>query len=91
MHSPQNVLFRRYTHLSLLVVGQDNHVLALVPKMLHKVSGHVSHVVYTSPQLSSLSKVVDAYEESFPPTRALGVLVRVALRCSMSKGLGPVR
>lgn len=91
MHGSENVLFRRYAHLPLLVISQDDHVLALISKMLVEVGSHVSNIINTSSQLASLAEIVDSDQEGFPPACAFRILVCVALWCSMAKGLWPAR
>lgn len=70
VHRSQYVLLRWLTHWILLIVRQDDHIFSGVSKVLVQVSRHVLNVIDTSPQLSSLAKVVDAYEKGFPSTRA---------------------
>ncbi len=63
----------------LRVVGQDDHVLALVVVVFAEEVGHVVDVVDAAAQLALLAKVVDADEQRLALTRAVGVLERVAL------------
>lgn len=60
MHGTQDVLFRRLAHGVLLIIGQDNHVLPFVAKVLDQVARHVLYIVDASAKLPSLSEVVDA-------------------------------
>lgn len=88
VHGPQYVLLRRLAHGILLVVGKDDHVLALVAKMLDEIGRHVPDVVDAPPQLAALAKVVDADQQGFPPAVALRVLKGVALGMAIAEGLG---
>ncbi len=78
MHGSQDVCFGGLTHGVLLVVGQGNHVLSLVSKEFVQIGAHVLDIVYAAAKLTSLSKVVDAYEESFSPAVASRVLEGVS-------------
>ena len=78
MHCTQDVRLRRLTHGVLLIVGQDDHVLTLVAKMSVEICRHILHIVDTAPQLSPLTKVVDADKKSLSPAIASRVLERVA-------------
>lgn len=88
MHGSQYVLLRGLAHWVLLVVGEDDHVLALVAKLLDQVGRHVPDVVDAPPQLASLAKVVDADQQGLPPAVALRVLEGVALGMAIAEGLG---
>lgn len=74
MHSPQDVLLGRLAHGVLLVVGEQDHVLPLVSKVLNQVRGHVAHVIDAASQLAALAEVVDANEQGLPAPIALRVL-----------------
>lgn len=77
MHGAQDVLLRRLAHGVLLVIGEQNHVLPLVAKVLDQVRGHVAHVIDTAPQLATLAEVVNADEQGLPAAVALRVLERI--------------
>ena len=88
VHGPENICFCRLAHGILLVVGQNDHVLALVTEISVQVCGHVLHIVDATPQLTALSKVVDTDEKGFSPTVASRVLERVARGRAMTEILG---
>lgn len=88
VHGPQYVLLGWLAHGILLVVREDDHILALVPKLLDQVGRHIPDVVDASPQLAALAKVIDADQQGFPPAVALRVLEGVALRVAIAEGLG---
>jgi hypothetical protein len=71
----------------LLVVGQSDHILALVTKGLHQVVGHVLNIVDATSELALLAKVVDADQESLALAGTVGVLERVAVGCAMAEVL----
>jgi hypothetical protein len=75
----------------LLVIGQDDHVLALVAKVLVQVAAHVLDVVDAASQLALLAKVVDSNEQGFPSAGTVGVLKGVASGGALAKGLGLAR
>lgn len=77
MHGAQDVLLGRLAHGVLLVVGEQDHVLPLVAKVLDQVRGHVAHVIDAAPQLASLAKVVDADEQGLTAAVTLRVLERI--------------
>lgn len=83
MHSAQDVLLGRLTHRVLLVVGEQDHVLPLVSKVLNQVRGHVAHVIDAASQLAALAEVVDANEQGLPAAIALRVL-----ECIVGGGAG---
>lgn len=87
MHRPEYVLLGRLAHGVLLVVGEDDHVLALVSKVLGQVGGHVPHVVDAPAQLAALAKVVDADQQGFPLAGALRVLEGEALGVAVAEAL----
>lgn len=62
MHRPHNVCFSRLAHRILLIVGQEDHVFALVSEMAVEIPAHVLHIIDAAPQLTLLSKIVDANE-----------------------------
>jgi len=55
--------------------------------MLHEIRRHVSHIVDTASKLATLAEIVDANQQRFPATRAIGVPKRVALRRAVAKVL----
>ncbi len=67
MHGPQNVLFCGLAHWVLLVVGENNHVFALVVEVLDEVAGHVPNIIDAASELAALAEVVDADKQGFPP------------------------
>lgn len=89
VHRPQDILLGRLAHRVLLVVGEDHHVLSLVTEVLDEVRRHVPDIVDAPPELPSLAKVVDPHQERLPPTRAVGVYKRVAVRRTCAKVLWP--
>jgi hypothetical protein len=44
----------------LLVVSQDDHVLAFVAEVLDEIARHIPYVVDTAAELTALAKIVDA-------------------------------
>ena len=64
MHRPQDICFCRLAHRVLLVVGQGDHILALVTEGLHEVVGHVLNIVDATSELTFLAKVVDTDQQS---------------------------
>lgn len=88
MHRPQDIGLGRLAHRVLLVVRQSDHILPLIAEELVQICAHVLDVVDTSAQLSSLAKVVDTNEESFPSSIASRVLERIALRSAVAEVLG---
>ena len=59
MHRPEDILLRRLAHGILLIIRENDHIFPLITEMRHKICRHVAHVVYTSPQLATLAKVVN--------------------------------
>lgn len=91
MHCPQDVRFSGLAHGILLVIGQGDHVFALVTEVLVEIVAHVLHVIDTSTQLTALTEVVDSDKQGFATTGTVGVLERVTRRRAMAKGLGLLR
>jgi hypothetical protein len=91
MHGAQDILFRRLAHGVLQVVGEDDHVLALVAEVLEQVRRHVLDVVDAAPQLPALPKVVDPDQQRLAPARAVRVLEGVVLRRSLAEALRRAR
>lgn len=91
VHGTKNVLLCGLAHGVLLVVGENDHILPLIAKLLHQVGRHVPDIVDAPSQLATLAKVVDANEQRFSSARAVGVSKRVTLRCALAKALRPVR
>ncbi len=67
-HRAKHVLFCRLSHRVLFVVGKGDHILSPVPMVLDQIRRHVTDIVDTSSQLSTLTKVVDANQQGFPPS-----------------------
>jgi len=88
MHSPENVLLSRLAHGVLLVVCEDNHVLALIAKVFDEVCRHVPDIIDATPKLTALAKVVYSNQQRFPPPSALRVLESISLRRTISEMLG---
>ena len=91
VHGAQDVRLGRLAHGVLLVVGQDDHVLARVAEVLVEVGAHVLDVVDAAAQLAALAEVVDADEQRLAPARAAAVLEAVALRRALAEGLHGLR
>jgi hypothetical protein len=87
MHGTQDVLFRRLAHGILLIVRQDNHVLAFVAEVLDQVARHVLHIVDASAKLPSLAEVIDANQQRFPTSGTVTILKRISLGSSMAEAL----
>lgn len=60
MHGPQDVLLGGLAHRVLLVIGENNHIFALVVEVLDEVGRHVPNIVDAAPELTALAEVVDA-------------------------------
>lgn len=88
VHSPKNVCLGRLAHRVLLVIGQEDHVLASVAEVLVQVGRHVLHIVDTSAQLTFLSEVIDTNQQGLSLTRTAGVLEAVALGSAVTEGDG---
>ena len=80
VHGAQDILLGRLAHRVLQVVGQDDHILALVAEVLVQVRRHVLDVVDAAPQLSALPEVVDPDQQRLAATRAVRVLEGVVRR-----------
>lgn len=91
VHGPQDVRLGRLAHGVLLVIGEKNHVFALVAKVLVEVGAHVLDIIDTTAQLAPLPEVVDADEQGFALTGAVRVLERIAGGGAMTEGLGLLR
>lgn len=89
MHGTEDVLFRGLTQWVLLVIREDHHVLSPISEMLNQVGRHIAHIIDTPSQLTTLTEVVDADQETFPPTRTVGVAESIALGGSLSEMLRP--
>lgn len=86
MHSPENVRLGRLAHGVLLVIGQEDHVLASVTKVLVQVCRHILDVVDTSTQLTLLAEIVDSNEQRLSLACATRVLEVIALRGTVAEG-----
>lgn len=84
VHGSQDVLLRGLTHRVVLIICQAHHVLSLVAEVSVQVGGHVLHVVDTSSQLTTLTKVIDTDQQSFPSTAAVRVLKCVSVGRAVS-------
>ena len=91
MHRSQYVLLCRLAHGILLIIGQDDHVLSCIAEIAIKVGRHVLHIVDASSQLSSLSEVIDANQQSLPSSGTIGVLEIVSLRSAVAEPLHALR
>lgn len=87
MHRAQDVCLGRLAHGILLIIGQDDHVLPRVAEVAIEVCRHILDVIDTASELPPLTKVVDADQKSFAPSRAIGVLKAVTLRGAVAEGL----
>lgn len=87
VHSAQDVLLRGLAHRILLVIGQDDHILACIAKIAVEVGGHVFDVVDAASQLTLLTKVVDTDQECLASPCTIGILEAVALRGAGAKAL----
>lgn len=87
VHGPQYILLCGLAHGVLLIVGENDHVLAFVAKLLDQVGRHVPDVVDAPPQLAALAKIVDADQQGLPPAVALRILEGVSLGVAIAEGL----
>lgn len=87
MHGPQDVLLGGLAHGVLLVIGEDNHIFALVVEVLDEVGRHVPNIVDAAPELTALAEVVDADKQGFSPTRTGTVFEGIALRGAVAEVL----
>lgn len=87
VHGAQDVLFGRLAHWVLLVVGQGDHVFALVAKSLHQVVGHVLNIIDATSELALLAKVIDTDQERLALAGTVGVLERVSIGSAVAEGL----
>lgn len=60
VHSSQDILLCWLAHGVLLIVGEDNHILALITEVLNEISRHVPNIIDTASELPALAEVVDA-------------------------------
>lgn len=77
-HGVDDVLLGRLHHGVGLVVGQDDHILALVPMVLDQVLRKVLGVVDAAAQFAFLAEIVDTDQERTPLSCAVGVLEGIA-------------
>lgn len=87
MHGPQYVLLGRLAHRILLVIGENNHILALVVEVLDEVARHVPNIVDAAPELTALTEIVDTDKQGFSPARTGTVFEGIALRGSVAEVL----
>ena len=85
MHSPQYVLLGGLAHGILLVIGEKDHIFALVVEILDEVGRHVPDIIDTASKLAALAEVVDADKQGFPSTGTGAVLEGVILRGAMAE------
>lgn len=85
VHSTQDVGLGWLAHGVLLVIGQNDHVLACIAEVLIQVCRHVLHIVDAPAQLTLLSEIVDTNQQRLPLTGTARVLEVVALRSAMSE------
>lgn len=77
-HGVDDVLLGRLHHGVGLVVGQDDHILALVPMVLDQILRKVLGVVDAAAQFAFLAEIVDTDQECTPLSCAVGVLEGIA-------------
>ena len=68
-----------------LVVGQNDHILALIPIALNEEARDVVNIVDAAAKLAFLAKVVDTDEQSLAPAGTVGVLESIAFGSSMAE------
>lgn len=78
MHRPNNIRLRRLTQRIILIIRQNHHILPTIAVNIVEENRHLSHVVDASFQLVGLTKVVDANQQRFSLSGAIGVLELVA-------------
>ena len=88
VHSPKNICLGRLAHWVLLIISQEDHVLASIAEVLVQVGRHVLHIVDTSAQLTFLAKVIDANQQGLSLACTAGVLEAVALGSAVTEGDG---
>ena len=91
MHSSQDILLGWLTHRILLIIGQDDHVLSRVAKVAIEIGRHVLDIIDTSPQLTSLSKVVDTDKQRLSTPCAIRVRKAVPLRSTRAEMVHALR
>ena len=91
VHGPNDIILGRDTHGILLVVGEDDHILATIPEAFVQEGGHVGDVVDTSIELIGLTEIVDPNEQGFPPASTSRVLELVIGWRTMAKLLEILR
>ena len=78
MHGTQDVGLGRYTHGILLIVRQNDHILAAIPVSLMQEGGHVGYIVDTTVQFVGLTKIVDPDEQRLSAPSTCRVLKLIA-------------
>lgn len=79
VHGAQDVCLGRLAHGVLLIVGQDDHVLAGVAEVAIEVCRHILDIVDAAPQLASLPEIVDTDQKGLSSSGTVGVLKGVVL------------
>ena len=91
LHGLQDVLSGGDHSRVLLIVGEDDHILAAVPVALGQEGGQVLGVVDAAAQFSLLAEVVDSDQQGLAFPGAVGILEGVALRGTMAELLRSAR
>lgn len=87
VHRPQDIGPGGETQGVLLVVRQDHHVAASIPKRAMQEGRHVGHVVNAASQLVWLAEIVDPDQQSPTTAGTRRVAKLVVWRGSLAKGL----
>jgi hypothetical protein len=87
MHSSKDVLLGGLAHGVLLIIGEDDHILSLIAKVLNEIPGHVSDIIDAAAELSALPEVINADQQRFPSASALRVLECIPLRGAIAEVL----
>lgn len=85
MHRTKNIRLGRLAHGVLLIIRQNNHVLARIPEVLVQVCGHVLHVIDATAKLTLLVEIIDSNQQSLSLTSTSRVLEVVSLRRTVSE------
>ena len=85
VHGAQNIRLSRLTHGVLLIIGEEDHVLAGIAEILVQVCRHVLDIVDTSAKLTLLTKVVDSDQQRLALTSAARVLEAIPLRGAVAE------
>lgn len=84
-HGSNNVGLGRLHHGVGLIIGQDDHVLALVSVTLNEESRDIVDIVDTAAKLTILAKVVDTDQQGLAFTCTVGVLECVTIRGTVTE------